>query len=66
MYLAGVFALVILTIGGAFLALYFEGGETEHLLLWLKLAFETVKHFKPKSSRAGSSEIYIVAIGFKG
>jgi 23S rRNA (uridine2552-2'-O)-methyltransferase len=64
--MAGDFALDNLKIGGAFVAKAFQGGETEHLLLRLKLAFETVKHFKPKSSRAGSSEIYIVAIGFKG
>jgi 23S rRNA (uridine2552-2'-O)-methyltransferase len=64
--LAGDFALDNLKPGGAFVAKAFQGGETEQLLLRLKLAFETVKHFKPKSSRAGSSEIYIVATGFKG
>ena len=64
--MAGDFALDNLKTGGTFVAKAFQGGETEHLLLRLKLAFETVKHFKPKSSRAGSSEIYIVAIGFKG
>lgn len=31
----------------------------------LKPAFETVRHFKPKSSRPTSREIYIVAQGFK-
>ncbi len=64
--MAGDFALDNLKSGGTFVAKAFQGGETEHLLLRLKLAFETVKHFKPKSSRAGSSEIYIVAMGFKG
>jgi 23S rRNA (uridine2552-2'-O)-methyltransferase len=64
--LAGDFALDNLKPGGAFVAKAFQGGETEQLLLRLKLAFETVKHFKPKSSRAGSTEIYIVALGYKG
>ncbi|ADU14293.1 MULTISPECIES: RlmE family RNA methyltransferase [Asticcacaulis] len=64
--LASDFALDNLKPGGAFVAKAFQGGETEHLLLKLKLAFRDVKHFKPKSSRADSSEIYIVAQGFKG
>ncbi len=63
--LAGEFALDNLKTGGTFVAKAFQGGETEELLLKLKLSFETVKHFKPKSSRADSSEIYIVAVGFK-
>ncbi|HWU49773.1 MAG TPA: RlmE family RNA methyltransferase [Asticcacaulis sp.] len=64
--MASDFALGNLKTGGAFAAKAFQGGETEDLLLKLKLRFETVKHFKPKSSRADSSEIYIVATGFKG
>lgn len=64
--LASDFALDNLKPGGAFVAKAFQGGETEHLLLKLKLAFGDVKHFKPRSSRADSSEIYIVAQGFKG
>ncbi len=64
--MAGDFALDNLRPGGAFVAKAFQGGETEHLLLKLKLRFDTVKHMKPKSSRADSSEIYIVALGFKG
>ena len=64
--MAADFALDNLKPGGAFVAKAFQGGETENLLLRLKLSFETVKHMKPKSSRADSSEIYIVALGFKG
>ncbi|ESQ89885.1 23S rRNA methyltransferase [Asticcacaulis sp. AC460] len=64
--MAGDFALDNLKPGGAFVAKAFQGGETEQLLLKLKHAFEVVKHMKPKSSRAGSTEIYIVATGFKG
>ncbi len=59
------FALDHLKPGGAFVAKAFQGGETEPLLLRLKLNFAQVKHFKPKSSRADSSEVYIVALGFK-
>jgi 23S rRNA (uridine2552-2'-O)-methyltransferase len=64
--MAGDFALENLKVGGTFVAKAFQGGETEHLLLKLKLTFDTVKHFKPKSSRAGSTEIYIVAMGYRG
>ena len=64
--MASDFALDNLKAGGTFVAKAFQGGETEQLLLKLKLAFDDVKHFKPKSSRADSSEIYVVALGFKG
>jgi 23S rRNA (uridine2552-2'-O)-methyltransferase len=64
--MASDFALDNLKPGGAFVAKAFQGGETEQLLLKLKLSFDTVKHFKPKSSRADSSEIYVVALGYKG
>jgi len=64
--MASDFALDNLTRGGTFVAKAFQGGETEHLLLKLKQRFTTVKHMKPKSSRADSSEIYVVALGFKG
>ncbi len=63
--LAGEFALDNLRPGGAFVAKAFQGGETEELLHKLKHSFDTVKHFKPKSSRADSSEIYIIALGRK-
>ena len=32
----------------------------------LKANFEVVKYVKPKASRADSSEVYLVATGFKG
>ncbi|MDI7774657.1 RlmE family RNA methyltransferase [Asticcacaulis sp. EMRT-3] len=64
--MAADFALLNLKSGGTFAAKAFQGGETEAVLLRLKLSFESVRHFKPKSSRADSSEIYIVAMGFKG
>ena len=43
----------------------FQGGETAALLKLLKANFTDVKHFKPKSSRTGSSELYLVALGRK-
>ncbi|MBP2158892.1 MULTISPECIES: RlmE family RNA methyltransferase [Asticcacaulis] len=64
--LASEFAMSNLKTGGAYVAKAFQGGETEVLLRTLKVRFDSVKHFKPKSSRADSSEIYIVATGFKG
>ena len=64
--LASEFAMKNLKTGGAYVAKAFQGGETEVLLRTLKVRFDSVKHFKPKSSRADSSEIYIVATGFKG
>ncbi len=64
--LAGDFALDNLKPGGAFVAKAFQGGETEQLLHKLKHNFDSVKHFKPKSSRADSSEIYVIALGYKG
>lgn len=60
------FALRNLKPGGAFVTKAFQGGETKDILQTLKAHFAEVKHFKPKSSRADSSEVYIVALGFKG
>ncbi len=52
--------------GGAFVGKAFRGGAENELLLQLKKSFATVKHVKPKSSRAESVELYLVATGFKG
>jgi len=35
------------------------------MLKALKAAFSDVKHVKPKASRTESSELYLVATGFK-
>jgi len=43
----------------------FQGGAEGNLLNTLKHNFKSVKHAKPKSSRAGSPEMYLVAQGFK-
>ncbi len=60
------FAISVLKPGGAFVAKAFQGGETSQVMLQLKLNFTEVKNLKPKASRADSSEVYLVATGFKG
>ncbi|WP_140986074.1 RlmE family RNA methyltransferase [Asticcacaulis tiandongensis] len=59
------FALRNLKPGGTFVTKAFQGGETKDILLTLKTHFREVKHFKPKASRADSSELYVVALGYK-
>jgi len=60
------FAIAVLKPGGAFVAKAFQGGETGALIGELKRHFAEVKNVKPKASRSDSSEVYIVATGFKG
>jgi 23S rRNA (uridine2552-2'-O)-methyltransferase len=60
------FALENLKPGGVFVAKAFQGGEISEVLNTLKHNFDTVKNMKPKSSRQGSSETFIVATGFRG
>jgi 23S rRNA (uridine2552-2'-O)-methyltransferase len=60
------FAVEVLKPGGVFIAKAFQGGETADLIAQLKRHFTDVKNFKPKASRADSSELYLVAVGFKG
>lgn len=59
------FAEQILAPGGVFVAKVFQGGTEQELLKKLKQDFEKVHHFKPESSRKDSSEMFVVAIGFK-
>jgi 23S rRNA (uridine2552-2'-O)-methyltransferase len=63
---AAEFAVGVLEPGGAFIAKAFQGGETAALITGLKRHFADVRNLKPKASRAESSELYIVATGFKG
>lgn len=60
------FACEILKKGGVFVAKVFQGGTEKELLAQMRKSFTTVKHAKPKASRADSSEMYVVATGFKG
>lgn len=63
---AAEFAIETLRPGGNFVTKVFQGGAEGKLLLRLKQNFKTVKHAKPDSSRDGSPEMYLVALGFKG
>ena len=63
---AATFAADVLAPGGDFVTKVFQGGAQKELLMRLRRQFEVVKHAKPKSSRAGSPEIYLVAKNFRG
>src|SRR4051812_29414456 len=63
---AAEFAVQVLKPGGTFVAKAFQGGETSQILADLKRSFTDVRHVKPKASRADSSEVFLVATGFKG
>jgi 23S rRNA (uridine2552-2'-O)-methyltransferase len=52
--------------GGAFVTKAFQGGETAGVITALKRSFDSVRTVKPKASRAESSEVYLVATGFRG
>ncbi len=60
------FAVSVLKPGGAFVAKAFQGGETADIIARLKQHFIKVQNVKPKASRADSSEVFLVATGFKG
>lgn len=60
------FALKVLSPGGGFVAKVFQGGSEKGLLDALKRNFATVRHVKPPASRKDSSELYVVATGFRG
>ncbi len=60
------FALTVLKPGGAFVTKAFQGGELAEVIARLKARFDQVKQVKPKASRAESSEVYLVATGFRG
>ncbi|GAA0581640.1 RlmE family RNA methyltransferase [Craurococcus roseus] len=59
-------ALVALAPGGAFVAKVFQGGSERSFLATLKRRFAAVRHAKPPASRKDSSELYVVATGFRG
>ena len=51
---------------GGFLVKVFHGEGYEELQKGLKGSFSSLKVRKPKASRARSSEIYLLAAGFRG
>lgn len=59
------FANDILAPGGFFLAKLFQGGESAELLAQLKRDFTQVRNVKPAASRSDSSELYVLATGFR-
>lgn len=68
MYLAELavdLAKTVLKPGGVFLVKVFHGEGYEELQRELKSNFNSVKVRKPKASRARSSEIYLLAAGFR-
>ncbi|MBB3174273.1 23S rRNA (uridine2552-2'-O)-methyltransferase [Endobacter medicaginis] len=60
------FATEILAEGGGFVAKVFQGGSERDMLVPMKQAFASVRHAKPPASRKESSELYVVATGFRG
>jgi len=63
--LAAAFAAAVLVEGGGFVAKVFQGGSERAMLEALKRDFATVRHAKPPASRKDSSELYVVATGFR-
>jgi 23S rRNA (uridine2552-2'-O)-methyltransferase len=64
--LAAAFARDVLAPDGAFVAKVFQGGSERAMLDALKRDFVSVRHAKPPASRKESSELYVVAMGFRG
>jgi 23S rRNA (uridine2552-2'-O)-methyltransferase len=60
------FACEVLSDKGVFVAKVFQGGTESELLARMRKDFTQVKHAKPKSSRAESAEMYVIATGFRG
>ena len=59
------FAIEALAPGGAFVAKVFQGGTERSILDRMKRHFAQVRHAKPPASRKESSELYVVATGFR-
>ena len=59
------FAVEVLAEGGDFVAKVFQGGAEKAMLDRLRRHFASVRHAKPPASRKESSELYVVATGFR-
>jgi len=59
-------AEAVLAPGGTFLCKVLQGGASRDLVGRLNRSFAKVRHVKPKASRAESSEMYVLATGFRG
>ncbi len=60
------FATTVLARNGGFVAKVFQGGSERTMLDAMKRRFARVVHAKPPASRKESSELYVVATGFRG
>jgi len=59
------FACEVLAPDGCFVAKVFQGGTEQDLLGEMKQRFRSLKHAKPPASRAESSEVFVVAQGYR-
>ncbi len=59
-------ALQYLVKGGSFVVKVFMGPDVQTLAKTMRAHFDSVKSFKPESSRSESMETFYVALGFKG
>jgi len=55
----------LLADGGVFVGKVFRGGTESDILKRMKIKFQNVKHIKPKSSRANSTELYVVGLNYR-
>jgi len=59
------FAVDVLAAGGAFVVKVLQGADEPALFAELRQHFDGVRRFKPPASRSDSTELYLVATGFK-
>lgn len=60
------FARQVLSPEGIFLAKVLQGGTERQILQDLRTDFKVVRHVKPSASRKDSSEMFVLATGFRG
>jgi 23S rRNA (uridine2552-2'-O)-methyltransferase len=52
--------------GGKLIAKIFQGGDEGELLNRMKTSFQSARIYKPKASRKGSFEVFLLGTGYKG
>lgn len=60
------FACEVLAEGGAFVVKVLQGADEPAFFAAMRARFEGVRRMKPPASRSESTELYVVATGFKG
>jgi 23S rRNA (uridine2552-2'-O)-methyltransferase len=60
------FAQKTLVDNGTLVMKIFEGKDTKEFLVEVKKHFDNVRMYAPKASRDSSSEVYIIARGYRG